>query len=288
MPQTFTILGNSDFPPLLREMQDPPNQLYIRGLLPKDALFLSIVGTRKASREGMNIAEGFAEYFAAMKVVVVSGLAMGIDAAAHRGSLNRGGTTVAVLGTSLDKIYPASNAKLAERIVQEKGALISEYSPGEPFYRGNFLRRNRIISGLSLAVLVIEAPQHSGSLATARFAAEQGREVFVVPGALRDANYIGSHDLIRDGAILVTSPEQLAEDMGWQEIRDNHQVVDGQGNLNAEEELIVNLLHGAGIPLKVDNIIKLAKLEPRIVSVNLAALIIKGLVIEDATGYKPK
>ncbi len=288
MSQTFVVMESSDFPPLLREIQDPPKRLYVHGLLPKSAPFLSIVGTRKASREGIRTAEKFAEHFAAMEVVVVSGLAMGIDTAAHEGSLNRGGKTVAVLGTSLDTIYPACNAKLAENIVQKGGALISEYAPGEPFYRGNFLRRNRIISGLSSAVLVVEAPQRSGSLATARFAAEQGREVFVTPGSLRDTNYAGSHDLIRDGAILVTSPEQLAEDMGWREIVDNYQRVNTQSSLNTEEKLIINLLRDIGVPLKVDNIIELIKLEPRMVSVNLATLVVKGLIMEDTTGYKLK
>jgi DNA processing protein len=288
MPQSFITLGPSDFPSLLREIQDPPRQLYAQGLLPKGIPFLSIVGTRKASREGIRIAEEFAEYFAAMNIVVVSGLATGIDTAAHNGSLRRGGITVAVLGTGLDKIYPASNGKLAERIIQNRGAIISEYSSDEPSYKGNFLRRNRIISGLSSAVLVVEAPQRSGSLATARFAAEQGREVFVVPGALRDINYVGSHDLIRDGAVLVTSPAQLAEDMGWKEIEDNDWRVGVSNNLNAEEGLIISLMREAGVPLKVDKIIELAKLEPRIVSISLASLIIKELVIEDTAGYKLK
>lgn len=288
MPQTFTILEDSELPVLLREIQDPPGRLYLQGCLPQSTRFLSIVGTRKASREGVRIAEMFAGRLAAAGVVIVSGLAVGIDTAAHKGALDRHGLTIAVLGTGLDNIYPASNTKLAERIIREQGALLSEYPGGASVYKGNFLRRNRIISGLSSAVLIVEAPQRSGSLATARLAAEQGREVFVVPGSLGDLNYAGSHALIRDGAILTTSPEELAEDMGWRVDRDDNQPPGTSLDLNAEEISILDLMRECGTPLKVDNIIELTKLEPRMVNVGLANLLIKGLIIEDTVGYKLK
>lgn len=288
MSQTSVVLKSRDFPRLLKEIQDPPEQLYIHGSLPQNTPSLAIVGTRKASREGIRIAEEFAEYFAAMGIAIISGLAMGIDTAAHKGSLNQGGVTVAVLGTNLEVIYPAANTKLAEKIVQGGGALISEYFSSELPHKSNFLRRNRIISGLSSAVLIVEAPQRSGSLATARFAAEQGREVFVVPGPIRDVNYAGSHDLIRDGAVLVSSPEQLAEDMGWRELRRSLRSADLQEDLGIEEELIIDALKKEGMPLRVDNIIELAKLEPRVASVALTALVIKGLIVEDTAGYKLK
>lgn len=288
MSQTSVVLKSRDFPRLLKEIQDPPEQLYIHGSLPQNTPSLAIVGTRKASREGIRIAEEFAEYFAAMGIAIISGLAMGIDTAAHKGSLNQGGVTVAVLGTNLEVIYPAANTKLAEKIVRGGGALISEYFSSELPHKSNFLRRNRIISGLSSAVLIVEAPQRSGSLATARFAAEQGREVFVVPGPIRDVNYAGSHDLIRDGAVLVSSPEQLAEDMGWRELRRSLRSADLQEDLGIEEELIIDALKKEGMPLRVDNIIELAKLEPRVASVALTALVIKGLIVEDTAGYKLK
>ncbi|MDD5710923.1 MAG: DNA-processing protein DprA [Candidatus Colwellbacteria bacterium] len=288
MSQTSVVLKSRDFPRLLKEIQDPPEQLYIHGSLPQNTPSLAIVGTRKASREGIRIAEEFAEYFAAMGIAIISGLAMGIDTAAHKGSLNQGGVTVAVLGTNLEVIYPAANTKLAEKIVRGGGALISEYFSSELPHKSNFLRRNRIISGLSSAVLIVEAPQRSGSLATARFAAEQGREVFVVPGPIRDVNYAGSHDLIRDGAVLVSSPEQLAEDMGWRELRRSLRSADLQEDLGIDEELIIDALKKEGMPLRVDNIIELAKLEPRVASVALTALVIKGLIVEDTAGYKLK
>jgi len=289
MPQSTVILGAAEYPRLLGEIQDPPERLFVRGALPNpNAVCLAIVGTRKASREGMKIAGEFAEYFAGMGVVIVSGLATGIDESAHRGALSGGGVTVAILGTSLDKIYPVRNSRLAGQIVQQGGALISEYSPEEPIHKWNFIRRNRIISGFASAILIVEAPPQSGSLATARFAAEQGREVFVVPGAVRERNYIGSHDLIRDGATLVASPMQLAEDMGWKSVGVDSERGHPDSNLNGDEGLIVQLLHGAGTPLRVDKIIELTKLEPRRASVGLASLIIRGLIMEDTTGYKLK
>ncbi|MBU2101624.1 DNA-processing protein DprA [Patescibacteria group bacterium] len=290
MPHRFISLKEREYPPLLREIQDPPEGLYIKGELSSPTKpSLSVVGTRKASKEGIRIAEEFSERLVRMGVVIVSGLAMGIDTAAHKGSLRAGGITVAVLGTSIDKIYPVFNTALAEEIVKNKGAVISEYSPDEPSYKGNFLKRNRIISGLSGATLVIEAPERSGSLATARFAAEQGREVFVVPGPIRDSNYKGSHGLIRDGATLVASPEEIAEDMGWKEVGEPiHKESSALTSISTEEALVIEVFRDEGTPLKVDKIIELTKLEPRMVNVGLASLTIKGLVVEEATGYKLK
>ncbi|PIR98044.1 MAG: DNA-protecting protein DprA [Candidatus Colwellbacteria bacterium CG10_big_fil_rev_8_21_14_0_10_42_22] len=279
-----------EYPTILREIQDPPETLFIRGELASlRNKCLSIVGTRKASREGMHTAEEFAFSLARLEVTIISGLAAGIDAVSHKGALRAGGNTVAVLGTGIDKIYPAQNQNLAQEIIKSKGAILSEYPPGEPSYKGNFLRRNRIISGLSSATLVVEAPARSGSLATARFAAEQGREVFVVPGPHKNFNFAGSHALIRDGAILTTSPVELAQDMNWLDVG-SKEGTEPQTlyELNPEETIVFETIHREGASLKVDKIIELTKLEPRTVNVCLASLIIKELVLEEGTGYKLK
>lgn len=202
------------YPPLLREMSSPPTKLYILG----DNHVLSgggiaIVGTRKASPRGREVAKKFAIDIAGAGFVVVSGLAEGIDTAAHEGAIEAGGKTIAVLGTAIDSVYPKENKDLANRIIEGWGAVISEYGPSEGTSKESFVLRNRIISGLSLAVVVIEAPETSGALATARFAGEQGRGVFVVPGSIDDPNYVGSHALIRDGAILVTSVEEVLSEI---------------------------------------------------------------------------
>ncbi|PIR98339.1 MAG: DNA-protecting protein DprA [Candidatus Colwellbacteria bacterium CG10_big_fil_rev_8_21_14_0_10_41_28] len=212
MPYKSLDLNEGGYPKLLKEIQDPPQKIYLRGsedLLNKPAV--AIVGTRSASQKGKEIAKEFAKEISRGGYVVISGLALGIDASAHRGALE-GGNTIAVLGTNIANIYPQENIALSEKIL-ENGLIISEHGEDDATDKEDFLRRNRIISGLSLAVIVIEAPKISGALSTARHAAEQGRDVFVVPGAIDDPNYIGSHELIRDGAILVKSVQDILEDI---------------------------------------------------------------------------
>ena len=199
------------YPKLLKEIPDPPYLLYIRGQLPNTSKAIAIVGTRKASDEGKELAHNIAFELAKENFVIVSGLALGIDTAAHQGTLRAKGKTISVLGNSIDDVYPSDNKPLATQIVESKGAVISEYGPGEKIEKENFLRRNRIVSGLSIATVVIEAPARSGSLATARLAGEQGRDVFVVPGNVNDENYKGSNSLIRDGALLVRSAKDVLE-----------------------------------------------------------------------------
>ncbi len=208
------VLTDPRYPPLLREIADPPTLLFIRGNL--DALpwpQVAVVGSRRGSVDGRDNTAMFAREIVNKGLGVCSGLATGIDTVAHTAALDAGGITNAVLGTGVDKIYPRSNARLASRIL-ESGALVSEFPLGYPALPVNFPRRNRIISGLSIAVLVVEAALQSGSLITARMAMEQNREVFAVPGAIRNPYAQGCHRLIRDGATLAGTSEDLWASLG--------------------------------------------------------------------------
>jgi DNA processing protein len=204
-------LGQPGYPDLLAQIPDPPLLLYIKGrvdLLAGPAL--AIVGSRNASSQGRANAQAFAASLAGAGVAIVSGLALGIDAAAHEGALSGCGGTVAVVGTGPDLVYPARNRALAERIGAE-GCIASEYPVGTPPLPGNFPRRNRIISGLAAGVLVVEAAAQSGSLITARQAAEQGRDVFAIPGSIHAALAKGCHVLIREGAKLVDTAHDVLD-----------------------------------------------------------------------------
>ncbi|MEK7612140.1 MAG: DNA-processing protein DprA [Patescibacteria group bacterium] len=208
----ISLMLDSDleFPAPLKEISHTPFGLYVRGN--KDTLTkpaIAIIGTRKASKAGMELARTFARSLAEHGITIVSGLAFGVDSAAHRGALDADGSTIAVLGNGLDTVYPKSNLHLAEEIIDRSGAIVSEYPPETPSLPHRFLERNRIVSGLSLGILVIEAPTRSGSLATARFALDQNRDIFVIPGPVTNPNYAGSHALIQAGAALVTSPEDI-------------------------------------------------------------------------------
>ncbi len=206
----------SNYPVLLKEIASPPEKIFIKGALPDvSAPCIAIVGTRKATEEGKMLAKKTAKELAEKGFVIVSGLAMGIDTAAHEGAIKGGGKTFAVLGTGINKIYPAQNENLANRIILTGGAIISEYETNAPGFKWQFLERNRIVAGLCVATIVIEASSKSGSLVTARLAAESGREVFVFPGAAGHSNFKGSHALIRDGARLVNSTEDILEDLGY-------------------------------------------------------------------------
>lgn len=216
------LLGCDDpaYPALLAELADAPPLLFVAGdpgLLERPQL--AMVGSRQASRPGLDTARIFARSLAGGGFVVTSGLALGIDGAAHLGALEAGGATVAVLGTGLHCLYPKRHSGLARRIVAEGGALVSELPLGTPPQAGNFPRRNRIISGLALGVLVVEASPSSGSLITARLAAEQGREVFAIPGSIHHPGARGCHQLIREGAQLVETVEDILEALrGWQRV----------------------------------------------------------------------
>jgi DNA processing protein len=219
----IVTLGDADYPQALLDSADPPTLLYVKGcieLLNRPAL--AIVGSRNASRQGEANAEAFSEALAGAGLVIVSGLALGIDAAAHRGALkgcggtvggNKGGT-IAVIGTGADRIYPARNQALT-REISERGAIISEFPLGTPALASNFPRRNRIIAGLSRGCLVIEAAERSGSLITARLAADAGRDVFAIPGSIHSTLSKGCHKLIKQGAKLVESAQDVLEELHW-------------------------------------------------------------------------
>ncbi|MEM7782406.1 MAG: DNA-processing protein DprA [Planctomycetota bacterium] len=208
------LADRKPFPKLLDEIVDAPPVLFCRGdLKPEDELAVAIVGTRRCSNYGRKVAGQLARGLAMAGITIVSGLARGIDAAAHQGALEIGGRTIAVLGGGHLNLYPPEHADLAEKI-QQSGAIVTESLPTQAPKSGSFPRRNRIISGLSLGVIVVEAGQRSGALISARLAAEQGREVFAVPGRIDSRVAMGCHRLIRDGAKLVESVDDVLEELG--------------------------------------------------------------------------
>lgn len=210
----LVALDDPEYPPSLQDIPDPPPLLYVRGTIePRDALAVALVGSRKSTPYGMRIAERLAASLARVGLTVVSGLARGVDAAAHRGALKAGGRTLAVLANGLAEIYPPEHADLAREIA-DAGAVISEMSMQQQPLAGLFPQRNRIISGLSLGVVVVEAAPRSGSLTTARHAIEQNREVFAVPGPVDSLASRGCHALIRDGARLVETVDDILEELG--------------------------------------------------------------------------
>jgi len=203
------------FPPSLLETYDPPVLLYLLGdLLPCDRLAVAVVGSRRASPYGLSTARRLARGLAERGVTVVSGLALGIDAAAHAGALEGGGRTIAVLGSGLANLYPRQNRKLAAEVAAS-GAVVSEFPLRTPPLRENFPRRNRLVSGLSLGVVVVEAARRSGALITARLAAEQGRSVLAVPGRVDNPQAEGTNALIRDGAKMVTTADDVLEEFEY-------------------------------------------------------------------------
>ena len=209
----IVTLGDADYPQLLLQTADPPPLLYVKGrheLLNRPAL--AIVGSRNASAQGTESAAEFAQTLSAAGITIISGLALGIDAAAHRGGLQGAGRSIALVGTGLDVVYPARNRALAHELAVN-GALVSEFPLGTPPLANNFPRRNRLISGMSLGCLVVEAALQSGSLITARFANEQGREVFALPGSIHSPLAKGCHALIKQGAKLVDDANDILEEL---------------------------------------------------------------------------
>ena len=278
------LLSDHRYPTLLKEIPNPPKQLFCVGSLPPpDMMAIAIVGTRKATTQGKLFAKKLSYDLASRGIVVVSGLALGIDTAAHEGAVKAGGITFAVLANGLDTIYPSQNNTLADAIIREKGGIISEYPLHTPAFPNQFIARNRIISGLCTATIVIEAPERSGTLATARFALEQGREVFVVPGPVDHPNYAGSYKLVRDGARLITSAEDVCEDLG---ITSSDQSVSQHDRPQSPQECaVMAALTEAGIPLLVDKIVELTTMEAREVNATLALLVMEGVVKETECGY---
>jgi len=214
----IVTLADSDYPQALLNIPDPPLLLYVKGrldLLNRPAL--AIVGSRNATPQGISNAEAFAKSLSDTGLCIISGMAHGIDAAAHRGALrcpgNNCGSSIAVVGTGLDKVYPSANRDLAHALASQ-GALVSEFPLGTPPLAANFPRRNRIISGMSIGCLVVEASLQSGSLITARLALEQGREVFAIPGSIHAPQSKGCHALLKQGAKLVETAQDILEELG--------------------------------------------------------------------------
>ncbi len=213
--QHLVSLADPEYPQSLLQTPDPPTLLYVRGRLELlNSPALAIVGSRNPTPQGLGNAERFAAALANVGLTIASGLALGVDAGAHRGALGHSASTVAFVGTGIDRVYPASNRELA-REISRQGAIVSEFALGTPPLAANFPRRNRLIAGFSRGTLVIEATVDSGSLITARIAAEQGREVFAIPGSIHSPQSRGCHRLIRQGAKLVETVADVLDELRW-------------------------------------------------------------------------
>ena len=267
-------LQDKTYPAILKEIHDPPKEFFIKGeIIPQDKIAIAIVGTRKCTQYGEQAAYDIASKLAKLGITIVSGLAKGIDTSAHKAALGNNGRTIAVLGTGMDKesFYPISNYKLAEEIAKN-GAVISEYPPGTRGSKFTFPQRNRIVSGLSLGTIVIEAPERSGALITAALAIEQNREVFAIPGSIYEKNSQGPNQLIKMGAKAVIDIEDILEELNLL-----HLLTTKKKNKikpeNKEEEIILSLLSIK--PIHIDEIIKKSKLPTSIVNSTLMILELK-------------
>jgi len=273
----IVVLGDDNYPQALLEIADPPTLLYVRGrleLLNRPAL--AIVGSRNATPAGERTAEQFAAALAGARLAVVSGLALGIDAAAHRGALAASGDTLAFIGTGIDRVYPARNHALATAIA-EQGAIVSEYPLGTPPLPANFPRRNRLIAGIARGVLVVEAAVESGSLITARLAAEQGREVFAIPGSIHSPQARGCHQLLREGAKLVETATDVLEELAWQvQIPPSHATTVATATADADEQRLLAALGHA--PCALDALAQGSGLTAERLSVILLQLELAGRV----------
>jgi DNA processing protein len=263
------------YPQRLKEIEQPPPVLYMRGsYLPDDLFAVAIVGTRRVTPYGRQITEELAAYLASNGITVISGLARGVDAIAHQVALKSGGRTIGVLGSGVDKIYPPEHRQLAERMM-EQGAIVSDYAPGTPPDASNFPPRNRIVSGLALAVVVVEAGETSGALITAEFAAEQGREVFAVPGSILAPQSKGTNKLIQKGALPLLSINDLMQALNLTRMGD-HKAARKILPADETEARLMNIL-GAE-PLHVDEIRNQTELPIEKVSAALALMELKGMV----------
>jgi DNA processing protein len=274
----LVLPDSPNFPSLLKEIPYTPLGLYIKGSLDSEAPKIAVVGTRKATEEGVSLSFEFGSALAGKGLWVISGLAFGVDRGAHEGALNAGGRTAAVLPGGLDTVYPSSHTQLAQKIVKD-GALVSEYPLGHKPAPYNFLERNRIISGLSKGVVIIEAPETSGALTTARFALEQNREVFVLPGPAKHRNYAGSHALIKSGAALVTCPQDVTENLGFQAPPEEKLA-------SLEEKAILKVLRQAQRPLHMEEIVEATGISAPVASQTVSLLVLKSKINEHGTQYR--
>jgi DNA processing protein len=273
---SIVTITDQSYPKNLRQIFDPPPLLYVRGdLHMRDELAISMVGSRLTSHYGRMITERIAGDLASHGVTIVSGMARGIDSAAHRGALSVGGRTIAVLGCGVDIVYPRENRRLSEEIIAH-GAIISEFPLSTPPDGANFPRRNRIISGLSLGVVVVQANSRSGSLITAGLALEQNRDVFAVPGNVGMAGSRGTNRLIKQGAKLIESAEDILEEVLPRFQHQGLEPEDRKLSLEEEEERVFSLLEDE--PIHIDSIIAQTRMSASRISTILLQLELKGLV----------
>ena len=273
--------ADTSYPRLLRQIHNPPIILYARGRhFPQDRRSIAIVGSRNPTHYGFEAAETFGFDFASRGVTVISGMARGIDSAAHMGCLRGGGFTVAVIGTGIDVVYPAENEKLFKRIAQH-GMILSEFPLGSPPEPWNFPIRNRVISGLCEGIVVVEATKKSGSLITASLALEQNREVFAVPGSIHSFKSTGTHHLIKQGACLAEKADDVLEELGFPEnfAKSGHKKIQNIGfppNLDAREKKIYEIL--SDYPVHMDQIMRKGEFEAGEAASILMEMELKGLI----------
>jgi len=271
---------DQSYPRLLREIDQPPPILYQRGeILPEDEAAVAIVGTRRVSAYGRAVTEDLAACLASNRVTVVSGLARGVDALAHKAALRAGGRTIAVLGSGVDTIYPPEHRQLASDIT-DSGAVISDYPPGTEPESSNFPPRNRIISGLSLAIVVVEAGETSGALITASFAADQNRDVLAVPGNIDSPNSKGTNMLIQNGARPMLKPEDVLEALNLEQVN-TRRMARKLLPADATEAKILQVI--AASTMALDEISFLTGIPVEMVSATLAMMELKGLVRNSGT-----
>lgn len=284
----LTLWGDKNYPPLLKEIPAAPLGIYQLGKCSLEKENIAIVGTRKASSYGKMVTEKIVKDLVRTNLTIVSGLAYGIDTFSHLTALEAGGETLAILGSGLDIIFPSANTKLAKRIT-EHGALISEYPLSAPPLKHHFPERNRIISGLSLGVLIVEAPLKSGALITGRFALDQNREVFAVPGQIFSKNSEGTNELIKAGAKLVNKIDDILLELN---LMDRLLTPDKNNlklpSLNAEEKQLLEIIGNSPKPLNVDELIEKSGLDASLVNQNLTFLELKNLIKLDSGGYRIK
>jgi DNA processing protein len=275
--QKIAVLTWDDpaYPARLKQIDQPPPVLYVRGdLIPEDTWAVAIVGTRRISAYGRQVTDEMAAFLAANGVTVVSGLARGVDAVAHQSALKAGGRTIAVLGCGVDRIYPPEHSQMAEKMIAQ-GAVLSDYAPGTPPDASNFPPRNRIISGLSMAILVVEAGETSGALITAQFAVDQGREVFAVPGNILAPQSKGTNRLIAQGAHPLLEANDLLEALNLTRLSQQREVRQALPADEVESKLLSVLSHE---PLHMDEIRNQTGYPIERVSATLVMLELKGLV----------
>ncbi len=284
----IVLISSPDYPALLREIDTPPALLFVKGNI--SALNLpqiAIVGSRNHSVAGQQNARAFARHLAGSGFTITSGLALGIDGAAHQGALETG-NTIAVLGTGVDVVYPRRHQALYADIIAKGGAIISEFPPGTPARAGNFPQRNRIISGLSLGVLVVEAALKSGSLITARLAMEQGREVFTIPGSIHNPNAKGCHQLIRQGAALVETGDDIINELGGMLAykAEGTKQIAVSNSTSALDDTASRVLDQLGFdPTDLDTLMTRTQLAPAVLSGLLVQLELEGWVEQRAGMY---